>query len=137
MITETQYAEFCAICDKAQEYWKANATYSKSGWSSMSAELSAHPDYSACTNGMRGKVEQFEILRDLPDQLTAYVGSNSLSVTTWTGDKLGGLWQKSVWRNCYGTRMYSYRASIGGKEYTGRSQGAHCIINLRAVKCRK
>jgi hypothetical protein len=56
VISPETYAIERAICDKAAAYWEANATYSRGGWSSMSAELSAHPDYAACSNEMRGRI---------------------------------------------------------------------------------
>lgn len=57
--TETDYRRERAICDKASAYWVANAGYAKNGWSSLSAEKAAHPDYAACDNEMRGRVEQW------------------------------------------------------------------------------
>ena len=100
--TESEYLRERAICDKANAYWQANATHGRSG-SSMSAELAAHPDYAACDNAMRGRVEQFEILRDMPEKFTAYLANtghdsagDNLPVTVWTGDALGTAWVYTV-----------------------------------------
>ena len=147
MLSPEQYAIERAICDKAQAFWNVNATFSKNGWSSLSAELAQHPDYAACDNAMRGRVEQYEILRDLPEQLTAYVSSEQTReqrdatnyiacrryVTTWTGDILGECYLGSGWpvRSFIGPRMYQATAWIGGREYTGRTFGPGMCINLR------
>lgn len=140
VISAEQYAIERAICDKAQEYWKNNATYSKSGWSSLPAELAAHPDYTACDNAMRGRVEQYEILRDLPDVILAYIGEPrgngiglSYPVTVWTGLEIGTATRGAKWRvnSCIGTHMAQFYARIGGREYTGRGFGAGMCIKLR------
>lgn len=148
-LTAEQYAIERAICDKAQAFWKANATYSKGGWSSMSAELSAHPDYAACDNAMRGRVEQFEILRDLPETLVAYIGARrengmgcareigaGYPVTVWTGLQIGNATKGATWRAGYDSLSQFY-ARIGGREYTGRGQGEGMSIVLRETAASK
>lgn len=145
-ISAEQYAIERAICDKAADYWKANATFSKSGWSSLSANLAAHPDYAACNNDMRGRVDQYETLRDLPATIVAYIGKpnrngmgvdrvmgQTYPVTTWTGLPLGFATKGATWRvNSYvGTHMSQFYARIGGREYTGRGFGEGCAIVLR------
>lgn len=136
VLSPEQYATERAICDKTQEYWKNNATYSKSGWSSLSAELAAHPDYAACDNAMRGRVEQYEILRDLPDVIFAYIGNRigqSYPVTVWTGLEIGTATRGAQWRvgSCMGMYMAQFYARIGGREYTGRGFGSGMCIKLR------
>lgn len=136
--TLADYQREKAICDKARAYWEANATFSRGGWSSMSAELCAHPDYAAADNAMRGRVEQFEILRDLPDCVSVYVASDGRTLTTWTGDVLGYARETSRWRvnSAYGSHMRHYVATIGGREYSGRGFGAGMLLNLRAKRAR-
>lgn len=126
-ISPALYAVERAVCDKANAYWSANAT-----GNSMSAELAAHPDYAACDNAMRGRVEQHEILRDLPEEIGAYIGSidNVRVVTGWTGLPLGIARLVSTWRQNY-TTMHSYVAVIGGVEYRGRGHGDGMLVRLR------
>ena len=140
--TETEYQRERAICDKANDYWKANATHGRNG-SSMSADLAAHPDYATCTNAMRGRVEQFEILRDLPEKFTAYLASdcpdmpgNNIAVQVWAGDILGRAWVYSIGkrRGMTGDRQRYGRARIGGKLYTWQGPGAGMYAHFRAIK---
>lgn len=140
--TESDYLRDRAICDKANAYWQANASHSRSG-SSMSAELAANPDYAACTNAIRGRVEQFEILRDLPEKFTAYLAStgadmpgNNLPVTVWSGDVLGTAWVYTIGkrRNMCGDRQRYGRARIGGKIYAWQGPGAGMYAHFRAIK---
>jgi hypothetical protein len=131
MLTLEQYSEARAICDKAmqvmREVWPE---WQKGG--AIPAAVCQHPDYAACTNAIRGQVEQFELLRDLPDCFTAYIGSDGRSVTVWTGDVLGNAYVTSSWGRR--PKMFAYRVTIGGKRYHGRGQGAGIYITLRACR---
>lgn len=134
-LTAEQYAIERAICDKAQAYWKAHASHSKSGSSSMSAELAAHPDYAACDNAMRGRVEQYELLTNPPERFTAYIGRNG-KLTTWCGDVVGAWMLMSRWRtprSFVSSHMGAYHVMMAGKKYHGRSGGEGLAINLRRV----
>ena len=149
MLTAEQYQVERAICDKAQAFWKANATYSKGGWSSLSPELAAHSDYAACNNEMRGRVEQFEILRDMPEKFVAYVvkqdpatrnaTTRDHAIAVWTGDILGSCYLGAGWRvdSYIGSRMYQATAWINGREYTGRTFGNGMCISLRETAASK
>lgn len=132
VLTKEQYAIERAICDKAEAYMTANATHGKH-MSSLSAELAKHPDYAACDNDMRGRVEQYEILTEMPHTIVAYVGSDNKTVTVWTGLHIGTLRETSRWRvNSYiGTHMRQYHARIGRNVYTGRGFGEGMAIVLR------
>lgn len=140
--SKADYDRERAICDAAQAYWQANATYGKQG-SSMSAELAAAPVYAACDNAMRGRIEQFEILRDLPNKFYAYLENGKpdgqgarLNVTVWTGDILGiaVVHTVSKYRPQYSERQRYGRALIGGKLYRWQGQGAGMYANFRAIK---
>lgn len=135
VLTSEQYAVEKAICDKATAFWKANATYNRGMSSSLSAGLAAHPDYAACDNAMRGRVEQYELLRDLPEAFLAYLSEvdGRLRVTVWTGLPLGYATRGPSWRvdSAYGTHMSQYHAVINGREYTGRGFGQGMSIRLR------
>ena len=153
VLTLEQYAIERTICDQANAYWKAYATFDKSGWSSLPPELAAHPDYAACNNDMRGRVEQFEMLRDLPEKLTAYIGDRepngmgcdrligrSYPVTVWTGLQIGNctLVKHAGSRpNWISEATYQCYAIIGGKEYTGRTSGVGMYVNLRETAASK
>lgn len=144
-IDAATYATERAICDKALAYWAANTS---SGRRSMSAELAAHPDYAACDNAMRGRVEQYETLSAPPESLVAYVGAaepNGMGIdrlhgrtyplTVWTGDAIGYCTLPTKWRSGY-SDMFQIYAWIRGKdgverEYTGRGQGVGMAVSLR------
>jgi hypothetical protein len=113
----------------------------------MSSELCAHPDYAACDNAMRGRVEQYEILTNPPERLSAYVGEplgdgapldkfgdrSRRSLTVWTGDQIGAIFLGKGWRSTsyIGSRMYQAHATIAGRRYTGRTFGEGMLVNLR------
>lgn len=153
VLSAEQYAIERAICDKAQAY--ADSVMCEGGSKCkrnyLTKEEAAHPDYAACDNDMRGRVEQFEILRDLPEKLTAYIGSRepngmgvdrlvgrSYPVTVWTGLHIGnctlvahsgGRWRFEKTYQCY--------ATIAGREYTGQTQGVGMYVNLRETAASK
>lgn len=152
MISQEQYQYEKAIYNKAEEFWKTHATFKGSGWSSLSTAFQAHPDYTACTNEIRGRIEQYEVLTTLPDKLVAYIGMASCNgmgvdrligqtypVTTWAGDTLGFATRGTPWRvrSYSGSHMAMFYARIGKKEYLGRGFGESMSINLRAASIRK
>lgn len=112
----------------------------------LTAEETKHPDYAACDNDMRGRVEQYEILRDLPEMIFAYIGEGkkngmgcdrlrgqSYPVTVWTGHPIGNATLGSKWRidSYMSSHMYQWYARIGGREYTGRGPGVGMYVRLR------
>ena len=130
-----------SICDRAKAYAESVMVDPITGKrrNFLTAEESAHSDYAACDNDMRGRVEQFEILRDLPDVIVAYLGEvfrGTFPVQVWTGLAIGNARCVSEWRvNSYmSTTRGAFRATIGGREYHGRGFGAGMSIVLRAVK---
>jgi len=136
MMTEHEYLAARAICDKATAYWQANATFSKDGWSSLDAAKAAHPDYAACSNELRGMVEQHELFRDKPARFSAYVSSDEQTVTCWPGNALGKVTSRTLTkrRSDWQGKVYSYRARTSwGKVYQGYG-AAGCLINLREAR---
>lgn len=131
MLDAATYAIERAICGKANAYAKQFAQ--PNGWTVISAEDAKHPDYAACDNAMRGRVEQYELLTNTPDRFGAYVSNDGLSVTTWTGDRLGSCYLGRGWRvhSYMGSRMYQATAWINGREFTGRTFGGGMLILLR------
>jgi len=133
MISAETYAVYRAACDKAEAYRQANATFSRGGWSSMSAELAAHPDYAGCTNDMRGAIEEYELNRDQPDAFSAYITDKGL--TLWTGVPIGKVTGCGTWRrNNFGGkwRAVNVRAAWG-QAYYGREYDSRQLVNLRRV----
>lgn len=141
--SQADYVRERAICDAAHAY--ARETMAKRGkrcnW--LSAEEAAAPVYAACDNSMRGRVEQFELLRDLPDRFAAYLETGAsdgigarLSVQVWTGDRLGVATVHTIAKrgNQYGERQRYGRALIGGKLYAWQGQGAGMYALFRAIK---
>lgn len=133
MMTESEYIVARAICDKANAYadsiMRPNGKYLRN-W--ISADEAKNPDYANCTNELRGKVDQFELLRDMPEKFGAYLSSDEKAVTVWTGLPLGrvtcitGRWNRG--------QMVSFRANIAGVEYIGRGQGAGMYCSMRKAK---
>jgi len=118
----------------------------------ITAEEAAHPDYAACDNAMRGRVEQYELRTNPPSIFVAYVGKpkrngmgcdriagQTWELTTWTGDELGSATLGASWRGSgvFGSRMYQIYAWMSGREYTGRGFGAGCSVVLRETAASK
>lgn len=147
MIDTATYATERAICDKAQAYAdkimgvRIQNGVAKRQRNFLTAEEAAHPDYAACDNAMRGRVEQYELLTNTPERFGAYVSSDGKHVTTWTGDILGTCYLGAGWRSnsWIGPRQYQATAWINGREFTGRTFGAGTFIGLRetAASARK
>lgn len=145
MLTPEQYAIERAICDKAQAY--AAQFVQPNGWTIIPAEAAKHPDYAACDNGMRSRVETFELNRDKPATFSAYVQSSDRAhvdatniiacrhrdVTTWTGDKLGTVTHSGAWhRNNFGGKWRQVTARMAwGDTYTGREYDSRQFVNWR------
>ncbi len=132
MMTEEQYLAERAIIDRAEAYRQRVAP--KRNW--ISAGEAAHPDYAACDNAMRGRVEQYEILRDMPDRIVAYVGQDDRTITVWAGGVLGTAEPLfKTWRPSWDSELRRYyRACIGTRRYIGQSEGAGSYIRLHVVE---
>lgn len=139
MIDAATYALERAICDKAQAYARATMAARGPRCNFLTAEEAAHPDYAACDNAMRGRVEQYELLTNLPERFGAYVSSDGKNVTTWTGDILGSCYLGAGWkhRGFTAPRQYQATAWINGREFTGRTFGSGMFIGLRETAASK
>ena len=137
ILTKEQYAIERAICDKAEAYARATMAAKGKRCCSLTAEEAAYPDYAACNNDMRGRVEQYEILTEMPHTIVAYINGsddrNTYSVTVWTGLAIGTAKETSRWRvnSVYGSHMRQYHARIGRNVYAGRGFGVGMSIVLR------
>ena len=144
-ISAEQYAIERAICDKAAEYIERAMCEGgdKRKRNYLTAEECRHPDYVACSNAMRGRVEQYELLSNPPETIFAYIGQpkgnglgcdrtvgQSYPVTVWSGHVIGNATRGRGWRQGYDT-FHQYYARIAGREYTGRSAGPGMWIKLR------
>lgn len=147
------YAREKAAVDAAKETFRrlAPVVYEKGGV--IPLEVTESPEWRAVDNDMRGRVEQYEILTNPPERLTAYVGNPTREqkdatniaaarrhpVTVWTGLPIGTCYLGSGWRvdSYVGTRMYQAHATIAGREYTGRTFGPGMYINLRETAASK
>lgn len=140
--TQADYERDRAICDKAIAY--AEQFRKPNGWIVLTGEEAAHPDYAACDNAMIGRVERYELLRDMPDKFTAYLESGKpdgigarLAVICWPGDPLGYAIVNSIGPRrsiMCGNRQRYGRAWINGKEYAWQGPGSGCYVRLRAIK---
>jgi hypothetical protein len=141
--TIEQYQTERAICDAAYNY--ARETMAKRGkrCSYLTADECKNPVYAACNNDMRGRVEQFEILRDMPEKFCAYLENGKpdsigarLNVTVWTGGKLGVATVYTVAKrgNMYGEKQRYGRAIINGQTYRWQGQGAGMYATFRKIK---
>lgn len=133
-IDAATYERERALCDKAAAY--AEQFRQRNGWIVIPADAAAHPDYAAAGNDMRGRVEQFELLRDLPDSFCAYASEGQVSV--WTGLPLGRLeWRSSRPNSGYVSSRYYYgRAWVGGREYSVQGNGDGMMCRMKAIKGR-
>ena len=149
-IDKATYETERAICDKAQAYADAIMRGRKGNY--LTAEEAAQPDYAACDNAMRGRVEQYELIHRTPEKFVAYLGEGkrngmgcdrlvgqSYPVTTWTGDQIGNATIGSSWRvNSYvGTHMHQIYARVAGREFTGRGFGVGMAVVLRETAASK
>lgn len=143
--TDSDYQRERAICEKAQAY--ARETMAKRGkrCNYLTADECKHPDYSACNNDMRGRVEQFEILRDMPERFCAYLESGKgdglgarLAVQVWSGQQLGVATVHTIAKRPtqWGERQRYGRALISGVQYAWQGQGAGMFATFRKIKAR-
>lgn len=139
--TQADYERERAICDKAIAY--AQQFRQPNGWIVIPNDAAMHPDHAACDNAMRGRVERFELLRDMPDKFTAYLENDKpdgigarLVVTCWPGDPLGFAVVRSIKaRRGYTSNKQCYgRAMINGREYAWQGPGAGMYAHFRAIK---
>jgi hypothetical protein len=133
MIDAATYAIERAMCDKARAYARATALRNGKQTNYLTAEEAQHPDYAACDNAMRGRVEQYELLTNTPERFGAYVSSDGKSIMTWTGDSLGSCHLGAGWRvrSFTGSRMFQATAWVNGREFTGRKFGPGMYVSLR------
>ena len=133
-----------AICDKANAYMEKvmceGGTVRKRNH--LTVTECAHPDYEACSNEMRGRVEQFELLTDTPECFGAYLGNpeaGRFPVQVWTGHAIGKARKGSSWRvnSHWGSHMHQFYAVVQGREFTGRGFGEGMVIVLRETAASK
>jgi hypothetical protein len=126
----------------------------RNGWTVIHAEAAAAAPVKV-TNEERSAVEVYEVTRDKPERLTAYVQIVDLAgqpsghtdrnvtrgcyvqVTTWTGDILGSGRVTSLesWRSNMGDWRFSVRVQIAGAAYVGTAaNGSGGCINLRKAR---
>lgn len=139
--TESDYKRERKICDRAEAY--VREIMQREGRNYLTAEEGKARIYRACDNAMRGRVEQFEILRDLPDRFVAYLENGKpdmpgarLNVTTWPSNILGQAWVYTIGRRAsrFGDRQRYGRARIGGRLYAWQGPGAGMYARFRAIK---
>lgn len=142
--TPAQYRKERALVTAEWEWTRAAMAANGPRANYVTAEQSkAKPKRLRCVdNDMRGRVEQFEILRDLPESFCAYLDCGPdgigarLAVTCWPGNPLGYAVVHTVAKrgNQWGERQRYGRAVIGGKVYRWQGQGAGMFARFRAVK---
>lgn len=141
--SESQYRKERAICDAAAAYAESimrdGNTAGKRVRNYLTADEAAAPVYAACSNDMRGRVEQWELLSNPPERFAAYIGMDGRTLTVWTGLPLGRAHLTSSWRidSYMSSTMGAYRVTMGGRQYHGRSAGAGMLISLRETAASK
>lgn len=96
-------------------------------------------------NAYSTTVELFELARDKPDRIFAYISSGSRDgksdwrVSTWTGevisdDLIAGRAYRNPRPSYTSGTITPIRARICGRWYTGRALGVGVYVKLRAVK---
>lgn len=129
LITPDQAADIRARVEKERAYL-ARVTGGKRNYLTR-GEVAARLPSETTSNDEKGALEQFEILRDLPDRLFVYVGETSpqpkrcpgegaqVRATVWTGHVLGyGTWGQ-VYRDNFGGRRRPIWVRINGVDYVG------------------
>jgi hypothetical protein len=137
--------------------WSAQFVKSN-GWTVITAaEQKTCPRDARITNEERGRLEQFEIYRDKPAKLFAYVSFHEREiasvfkdearrsrdvrpydqacVSVWTGARLGAGQVNRVYRSNFGDRRASIQVTIAGETYSGTAYldaGDYC--RLQRVK---
>ena len=120
------YAEFC------------KPYVQKNGWTVIPADA-LRPSFEGVelttdkVNAFSTDVELFELDRDKPEKLSAYVAAPHDRVTTWTGEQIGLVCYAGSWhRNNMGARWRSLRVrSAWGAIYHGREYDSRDLVNLR------
>lgn len=97
-------------------------------------------------NELSSAVEAYEVRRNPPQRLVAYVGrlepvpgfpyEKLRPLTTWTGQKLGTCRITSRWRirSFISSHMCQIYATINGATYTGRGHGEGMAVVLKRRK---
>lgn len=151
MYAETDYQRERAICDKAEAYARATMAGKRNY---LTKEECAHPDYAACNNDMRGRVETYELHRDKPDAFCTYVQESTpaqrqqtnveacrrRSVTTWVGNVLGNVTHTGAWvRSGFGGAKWRPVVFVSewGRTYYGREYNTMQLVRFRAYKNRE
>lgn len=131
MLSPAEYEAAKVICDRAEAY--AQQFVKPNGWIILTAEQAAEPIYAACTNELRGAVEEFELCCDRPDRFVAYEAG--FTVATWTGIEVGKIILRTQWyRDNFGGRWRGIRVlSAWGDRYYGREYDSMQLIRLRKV----
>lgn len=120
------------------------------GWTVITKEEQATcPRNARITNEELGRLEQFEVWRDKPERLFAYVKFSAhgeprtasdvrtgdvAAVTTWPGTPLGYGTVGHVWRSNFGDRRASLSVIIAGERYSGTAYigaGEYCELTRR------
>lgn len=136
MLSASEYQTARTICDKAEEVLRAKwPAWAKGG--AIPQEVTSDPAWQACTNELRGAVEQFEILRDMPNRIFAYLDSDMRQITVWTGKPIGKVTRVTgQWRinSFLSGHMFAFRATINGVAYYGRGMGGGMYCRLYRCK---
>lgn len=142
--TDAQYRRERALVTAYYEWFSKEACQNGPRANYITAEQSARKPkrLQVVDNDMCGRVEHFEIMRDLPDRFTAYIGNGPdhvgaiVTIGIWTGEPLGIGYIKSIGprRGWTGERQRYGHVRIGGKLYSFQGPGAGMYCRLRAIK---
>lgn len=143
MLSAGQYEVERAIYDRAEAIFRELAPKVFNRGGAIPEAVTSHPDWRACDNAMRGRVEQYEICTNPGEIVVAYLDKPDARgvhpVTTWMGDPIGAarcIASRRV-NSFTGTHMGSYRARIAGRDYHGRGFGSGMSIVLRETSASK
>jgi hypothetical protein len=131
-IDESTYREERRLCDLDQEW--SRQFIQPNGWTVIPADAKRPAEIAGVDNDMRGRVEQYELLNEKPDRVFCYVrvkpnegtagrsaifAGQELTLTVWTGLEIGRGRIFRVWTDNFGGRRAAFRATIGGRKYSG------------------
>ena len=143
--TETEYATAKAALAVYDDFCKPYVQ--RNGWTVIPADaprpiFDGAPLDTDRVNAFSTTVELFELNRDQPDRVFAYITADAggcWRVTTWTGETISS---DLIAGRAYRNPRWSYtsdiitpiRAKICGHWYSGRALGAGLYVKLRRVR---
>lgn len=140
-VTQTEYETAKRALAAYQDYCKPYVQ--KNGWTVIPKDaprfvFEGDAIETDAINAHTTNVELFELERDMPERISAYVviDNTRSHVTTWTGEVIGRVTHERNWhRNNLGGRWRQVTIrSDWGHVYSGREYDSRQFVNFRRAK---